>query len=152
MDTYEDKHRLKNQTLIEGIPVNPTLRPGFDDTDNAERDPQETKDWWGVPYIITNNGSRESYSGHIKRMTGYGYARSELDTEETFLESQEKQRKSWLEAWPEGTRYDVSCLDGGAWDRSTSWGMFKTLNEALAEAKTRKPLMDSPDDLSWLKG
>lgn len=29
-------------------------------------------------------------------------------------------------------RYDVRCLDGGAWDRPTWWGGFPTLEEALA--------------------
>jgi hypothetical protein len=35
------------------------------------------------------------------------------------------------EQWPEGVRYSVSCLDGGAWDRPTLWGCFESLDEAL---------------------
>ena len=42
----------------------------------------------------------------------------------------------WLAAWPSGTRYDVRCLDGGAWDRSTCWGQANTLEEALKIART----------------
>ena len=38
--------------------------------------------------------------------------------------------------WPEGRRYDVRCLDGGARDRSTTWGMFGTLQEAIECCKT----------------
>lgn len=33
--------------------------------------------------------------------------------------------------WPEGKRFDVRCLDGGAWDRSSNLGSFKSLNEAV---------------------
>jgi hypothetical protein len=34
-------------------------------------------------------------------------------------------------AWPQGVRFDVYCLDGGAWDRPTAWGWFGTLEEAI---------------------
>jgi hypothetical protein len=39
--------------------------------------------------------------------------------------------------WPGGVRYDLRCLDGGAWDRSTCWGCFATLDEAIAAARAR---------------
>ncbi len=45
-------------------------------------------------------------------------------------------REEWMKSWPNGTRYETRCLDGGAWDRSTSWGMFPTLEEALLTAAT----------------
>jgi hypothetical protein len=35
------------------------------------------------------------------------------------------------EAWPSGIRFDVYCLDGGAWDRPTARGWFGTLEEAI---------------------
>lgn len=41
----------------------------------------------------------------------------------------------FVREWPAGVRFDVRCLDGGAWDRSTVWGMFATLPAALACAK-----------------
>lgn len=41
----------------------------------------------------------------------------------------------FLEHFPSGCRYDVRCLDGGAWDRPTCWGMFGKLTEAIACAK-----------------
>jgi hypothetical protein len=44
-----------------------------------------------------------------------------------------------LANWPSGTRYDVRCLDGGAWDRPTWWGSFATLDEAIACAKRAMP-------------
>lgn len=34
------------------------------------------------------------------------------------------------------SNYQVFCLDGGAWDRPTMWGYYKTLDEALNCAKT----------------
>lgn len=36
------------------------------------------------------------------------------------------------------TRFDVRCLDGGAWDRSTWKGSFETLEEAVNFAKSIK--------------
>lgn len=38
--------------------------------------------------------------------------------------------------WPEGVRYNVRCLDGGAWDRSTNHGFFSSLDAAIDHAKT----------------
>lgn len=47
------------------------------------------------------------------------------------------------EAWPGGVRYDVYCLDGGAWDRPTARGWFGTLEEALRFAlELRKALVE----------
>ena len=43
----------------------------------------------------------------------------------------------FVEHWKGNTRYDVRCLDGGAWDRSTCWGMFSTLDKAVALAARR---------------
>ena len=38
------------------------------------------------------------------------------------------------ESWPEGVRYDVRMLDGGAWDRPTNHGVYATLDEAVRQA------------------
>ena len=48
--------------------------------------------------------------------------------------------------WPEGVRYDVYVLDGGAWDRPTHRGWFGSLNAALAFVKEGAPGIrtDSP--------
>lgn len=35
--------------------------------------------------------------------------------------------------------YEVRCLDGGAWDRSTNWGKFPTIEEAVGRAKAGSP-------------
>jgi len=36
-------------------------------------------------------------------------------------------------------RFVVRCLDGGAWDRSTWWGEFPTVQAAVALAKKKTP-------------
>lgn len=41
--------------------------------------------------------------------------------------------------WPQGVRYAVRMLDGGAWDRSTGHGMYGSISEALARAKELLP-------------
>ena len=44
------------------------------------------------------------------------------------------------EHWPEGKRYDVYCLNGGAWDRPTAKGKYGTLEEAENRAlELKKP-------------
>jgi hypothetical protein len=53
-----------------------------------------------------------------------------------YIETETGTGPEWLKAWPSGMRYDVRCLDGGAWDRSTCWGMAATLEEAVRIAKT----------------
>ena len=88
--------------IWDGVPINPRLPKNFSDTANESRPPRHMA-LWGIPYIETDTG------GH--------------DTKED--------RAKWLEAWPSGTRYDVRCLDGGAWDRPTCWGMFATIEEAV---------------------
>jgi hypothetical protein len=45
----------------------------------------------------------------------------------------------FIEAWQGSIRFDVRCLDGGAWDRPTCLGMFGSLSEALACIKKRPP-------------
>ena len=52
-----------------------------------------------------------------------------------FIRTYRDTAPKFLEAWPGGVRYDVRCLDGGAWDRTTAWGWFATLDEAVECAK-----------------
>ncbi len=111
IEDYEEQHRPDAQELVEGVPLNPCLRPGFDSTPNEERDPQEIDDWWNLPYI-------------------QAVAWDDFESDDA------ERRQSWFAHWPSGTRYDVRCLDGGAWDRSTSWGQAATLEAALEIART----------------
>lgn len=94
-------------------PVNPALPAGFDGTPNEQR-PESHLLWWGRPYVVT-------------------YSWAQMAT----LGSSAADRDKWYSAWPSGTRYDVRCLDGGSWDRSTWWGSFSTLAAALDEAAAR---------------
>ncbi len=49
-----------------------------------------------------------------------------------YIEIEHDDHPQFVAHWKGNTRYDVRCLDGGAWDRPTCWGMFATLREALA--------------------
>lgn len=97
------------------VPVNPVLPRDFDNTPNDARPPSHTR-WWNVPYIVTYTWEQMS--------AGSKESPEQLAT----------RRAEWFAAWPSGTRYDVRCLDGGGWDRSTCWGGLPTLEEAYARA------------------
>lgn len=103
----------------EEIPVDPKLPRNFDNTPNDLR-PASHRAWINRPYIVTVTWEQMS-AGRLET--------SCLD----------EQRASWFQSWPSGTRYDVRCLDGGAWDRSTWWGAFRTLEEAITCAKRKLP-------------
>ena len=101
-----------------GVPFNPTLPPDFDDTPN-ERRPASHRQWWNRPFISPY--TTETWDAHYAQLA-----------EGVQREWANSGRAQWMAAWPSGIRYDVRCLDGGAWDRSTNWGSFATLDEALA--------------------
>ncbi len=136
-EKYGDRHRPENQLLIKGVPFNPSLPDGFSSTPHDERDPQEVRDWWGRSYIqqYTWAEMTEAYSDYLNRVETFGL---EPQTHAEFLKDQEAQRVSWFESWPTGVRYDVRCLDGGAWDRPTGISMVGTLEEALMIALNTK--------------
>jgi carbon storage regulator CsrA len=102
MTTTEQLEQDARRAKALGIPFNPKLPRNFDDTPNDHR-PASHQRWWNRPYIQTYT------------TTDFG---SPVDEEQ------------WMKHWPSGIRYDVRCLDGGAWDRSTAWGMFATFDEA----------------------
>jgi hypothetical protein len=89
------------------IPINPNLPANFEDCPNDLR-PASHRRWWYRPFIVTYTAERMG------------------------IEPGTDAERAWLKAWPEGTRYEVRCLDGGAWDRSTRVGAFATLAEAEA--------------------
>lgn len=133
---YESRHRWQNQTnVVDGVPIDPILRDNFDYTDNEERPQLETTDWWGKPFIVTDAwGEREeTYDEYAVRAKKNSF---DADDEETFTKRNEETKKGWYESYPEGIRYNVRCLDGGAWDRSTNYGFFPSLETALAKAKS----------------
>jgi hypothetical protein len=108
-------------TITRLVPLDPKLPADFDNTPNEAR-PQSHMRWWGKPYIVTETIDRldRFYAERTDPYADAGRACWAID------------RQKWLEAWPEGIRYNVRCLDGGAWDRSTSWGFFHTVEEAIA--------------------
>jgi hypothetical protein len=104
-----DGNTFTAEQCVNGVLVNPTLPKAFDNTPN-ERRPSSHRKWWNRPFILTQG------------------VPSQTDPEAINGDSL---RRRWIESWPSGTRYDVRCLDGGAWDRSTCWGSFATIDMAL---------------------
>jgi len=136
IDRYRPYHRYQHQDDFEGgFPLNPLLRKDFDVTPNDVREAQEVNDWWGKPFIVTQDYSPidASYTDYRTRMSSFKSDRFTLDTETAFNERVAKEKASWFDAWPTGTRFEVRCLDGGAWDRSSSKGMFATLELAIGQ-------------------
>lgn len=104
------------------IPVDPVLPRRFDDTRNEAR-PATHQRWWFRPYILTWSVEREDqrYAERTDPYAAEGLARWKAEG-----------RASWLKAFPSGESFSVRCLDGGAWDRSTFWGSFDNLADAVA--------------------
>ena len=125
-----------------GVPVNPRLPAEFEGTANEAR-PASHQMWWGVPFILTDEWEGETWEQYRDRLAGYG---SEPDyTPEQWAERQAESKRKWFESFPAGVRYEVRCLDGGAWDRSTWWGNFATLEQAQ-ECARKGPVW------TWSKG
>ncbi|QBM19244.1 hypothetical protein MARI_33900 (plasmid) [Marinobacter sp. JH2] len=111
-----------------GIPVNPELPEGFDDTPNDER-PESHDEWWYRPYIIEEYWSdvAESWNEYKVRLARHGFRPDYTETE--WGEMQAQAQSEFLENWPNG-RFTVRSLNGGAWDRSTMIGVYSSLDEA----------------------
>lgn len=136
IDTYQEMHRPQNQQLVgDGYPLNPTLRQWFDNTPNEHREPLEVKDWWGLPFIVSDTW--EEREKHFRSVQArHREERNEFVVSDEKLEADiAKSKAGWLSHYPSGTQFNVRCLDGGAWDRSTNWGCFDSLEQALACCK-----------------
>lgn len=107
------------EDCVDGVLVNPKLPKHFDNTPNDAR-PESQRKWWGLPYITTHSDKDMDPANDMDK---YAEERRKLWADTG--------RAAWFAAWPSGVRYSVRCLDGGAWDRSTNWGSFAALNEAL---------------------
>lgn len=112
---------MRAERFVQGIPVNPELPKHFSSTDNEKR-PASHLPWVHVPYIETTS---------VEQLDADYAGRTDDYAEEARASWNDDGRKSWMEAWPTGTRYDVRCLDGGAWDRPTCWGMFRSIEQAI---------------------
>lgn len=114
------------------ILINPTIPNWMDSRDIRKRSNAHMKKWFNVPYIETENFIDDTYEDYCERCLGM-----ELETEQEFDDRRLRDRESWCNTWgADGIRYDVRCLDGGAWDRTTNHGSFKTLEEALEKARS----------------
>lgn len=119
--------QFKAVDCVDGVLIDPKLPKDFDCTANDYRPATHNK-FLNLPYIVTYSDADFDPASHTDE---YADLRRK-----TWAESG---RAEWFKAWPSGIRYDVRCLDGGAWDRSTNWGGYATLEEALKVATTRKP-------------
>ncbi|KZN20490.1 MULTISPECIES: hypothetical protein [Pseudomonas] len=132
IDTYQEIHWPNHQHKVgAGYPLNPELRRWFDQTPNEARESLETKHWWGLPFIRTDTWEamekhrREVQASHRQEQNEFVKSDEQLEADIA------KDKAQWFATWPTGTRYEVRCLDGGAWDRSTGWGMVGSLEEAI---------------------
>ncbi len=116
---------------IDGVLINPLLPEEFDITPNDDRSDDEMALWWERPFIVVYTWHDVKLGIHRNqqrlRNEGSEYALP-LEDVPAYVE---KERVVWYGGWPNGDRFDVRCLDGGAWDRSTNWGQFATIEEAL---------------------
>lgn len=128
---YLDQHRPDQQECISGVPINPNLRSGFDDTPNDARDALEVSDWWGRPFIVTESweDNDETWEEFVERSKQF--PSMSVGNESDFHASKAESKQSWFDTFPTGIRYQIRCLNGGAWDRSTLWGVVGSLDEAM---------------------
>lgn len=122
-------NRIPCEYYFHGCPVNPKLPKKFGCTPNDARPASHTK-YWGVPFIQVDTYEQpyKSYQDYLSQwcdLPGYSHM-----TEQEFNDNNLQRRQAWFTAWPSGFRYGVYCLDGGAWDRPTCWGMFATIEQA----------------------
>ncbi|MBV7541986.1 hypothetical protein [Acidovorax sp. sic0104] len=120
-----DGFEFEAEACINGVLVNPALPASFDHTPNEDRMVKDVERWAMRPFIVT--------------------ARFSPPRDELLLD---EWRHKWETAWPTGVRYDVRCLDFGAWDRSTSWGSYPSLENALQGIRDRK-VIDFREISSW---
>lgn len=111
--------------------INPKVPEWMDSKALEKRSKSHMDKWFNRAYIRTEKFFEDDYKDYSERCK----ENIELETEEQFNNRIAKQKKEWFGLWPEGIRYDVKCLDGGAWDRTTNKGSYKTLEEAIAHCK-----------------
>lgn len=130
--TLDNGFNYLARQLVDGVLLDPKLPPGFDNTPNDQRSGHEK--YWNMPFIVTES---------VSNLEAYYAERTDEYAEAGGKQWNVSGRASWMAAWPSGTRYEVRCLDGGAWDRSTSRGMFPTLKEAVACANAYRKQLSS---------
>jgi hypothetical protein len=121
----------------DGIYINPKLPTDFDITPHDKRD-NEMNWWWNKPYIVIDELEQETYEEHYYRLKELGFSDEKIESKEDWNKYLEEERETWYKKFPTGFKYNVRCLDGGAWDRSTMKGVFTTFEEAIEVAKQLK--------------
>lgn len=128
---FDDGAKYAAEDLIDGVLINPELPEDFHNTPNDERSELENKLWWDVSFIVVDEFQPpdNSYAEYTERLG------SQSESEDEFNARIAKTKKNWDDSFPDGKRYTVYCLDGGAWDRPTWWGGFPGLDQAIECAK-----------------
>lgn len=112
--------------------INPQLPDHFFNLDNGLRSQSEIEKYWDVPIILTDKyQENDTWEDYQERTAGI-HADFIKKTEDDFNHWIQDRKDSWFKAFPTGIAYRVHCLDGGAWDRPTSWGSFASLEDAIA--------------------
>ncbi|POD71178.1 hypothetical protein BKM17_23070 [Pseudomonas syringae group genomosp. 3] len=128
VDFYEEKHRPQYCEMVgNGYPLNPFLREDFSRTSNDHREPLEIEDWWDRPYL--ESCTWQESEAHLRK---FQQSRENVPSPEQAEAEVEKHKASFFSSNPTGIEYTVNCLDGGAWDRPSIWGVFPTLDEAIS--------------------
>jgi len=130
---------LRRQRVL----INPKLPLHFDSTPNDKRPPAHRR-FYNRPFILLET---------IAEIDAAYRGRSDAFAKQAADSWFHHERALWMAAWPTGMRCTVRCLDGAAWDRSTVWGSFGSVEEARACAVGYLPgwyVADrSWEDLSW---
>ncbi len=114
------------------IQIDPDLPEGFHETANEDRT-DDHDCWWFVPYIETYSPEREPYTEYVDRLKEWEGI--EIETEAEYQKQEDQKQNDFIREFPEGIRYQVLCLDGGAWDRPTCKGTFSNQATALKFAE-----------------
>jgi hypothetical protein len=126
---------MRHTFEIDGVIINPELAENFDITPNYERSEEEINNWWDKPYILIDELQQESWEEHYHRLKSYDWSDEKIGSKEEWNKHLKEEKENWYKEYPDGFRYNLRCLDGGAWDRSTNHGFYATFDEAIKAAK-----------------
>ena len=64
------RFRFRCDDVINGVAINPVLPPRFDNTTNELRSDQ-SRAWWGVPFVVIRHDYNPQFVKHWKGNTRY---------------------------------------------------------------------------------
>lgn len=127
MKKYRSENYYANQKLIiSGVPINPKMRVGFDNTEHKKRAAKEVEDWFNKPYIVTDTFPEISYIEYINSDV------KNIKSYDEWLKQQAENRAIWLQKYPEGVRYSLRILDGFVSNCYTNIGFYSTFKDVIA--------------------